>query len=383
MILAVHSLKGKMKKILLVANIRYTVTHFRGELLAELRRLGHDVRIVCPLGKDLDGAVVAEDSVIPLYLERKGLNPKEDLKTMFQLFQIFRKEKPDIVMNFTIKPVIYGSLVAGLFTKAKIYSNLTGLGYVFTDSSRKARILRQVVIFLYRTALRFNDRVFFQNPDDQMLFTDLGIVKKEKTKRLFGSGISLTRFLPSKEISKVPQSFIFVGRLLRDKGILELIQAMRLVKQKFPQAQCFVIGERDNNNPNSFSQAEIEAIEKEGCVQLLGRINDVRPYLAKSQVMVLPSYREGTPRSVLEAMASGLPIITTDAPGCRETVQENVNGFLVPVQDHKILAEKMMSFLSNPSQVEIMGQASLQRARDLFDVDKVNAEILKTMEINR
>lgn len=371
-----------MKKILLVANVRYTVTNFRGELLEDLQRLGHQVKIVCPLGKDLDGSVVSEESnIIPLYLERKGINPKDDLKTVFQLMKIFRKEKPDLVLNFTIKPVIYGSIIAGLFSKAKIFSNLTGLGYVFTDQSLKAQTLKQVVLILYRTALFFNDKVFFQNPDDVAVFTNLGLVAPEKVKRLYGSGINLQKFALQGNQPKVAQSFIFVGRLLKDKGLLELIAAMRLVKKKFPQAQCYVIGESDPNNPNSFTEDQIQDWNREGVIELMGRINDVRPYLQKSQIMVLPSYREGTPRSVLEAMAAGLPVITTDAPGCRETVQNGVNGFLVPVQNIEELVEKMIYFLENPSQIEVMGKASLQRAQNLFDVKKVNSEILQTLEL--
>lgn len=370
-----------MKRILLIANIRYTITNFRSELLEEMRRMGHVVKIVCPTGKDLDGSFIEEGCVIPLYLERKGINLLQDLKTVFQLFKIFKSEKPDIIMNFTIKPVIYSSIVAGLFTKSKVYSNITGLGYVFTDSSLKARFIRVIVVFLYRAALGFNHKVFFQNPDDLELFIKMGVVKPGQAKRLYGSGINLRKFTPNAGEKKISQSFIFVGRILRDKGIFELIQSMKIVKKVFPNARCFVVGEIDGSNPNSLSQNEVEKLQEEGGIEFLGRIKDVKPYLNKSQVMVLPSYREGTPRSVLEAMACGLPIITTNAPGCRETVKDGVSGFLVPVQNHQLLAQKMIYFLQNPLQIEDMGRASLQRAHDLFDVEKVNKEIMKTMNL--
>jgi glycosyltransferase involved in cell wall biosynthesis len=369
-----------MKKILLVSNVRYTITNFRGELVRDLRALGHQVKIVCPIGKDLDGSFVTAQDVIPLSLDRKGIHPLRDMKTLFDLIRIVQREKPDIVLNFTIKPVIYGSIAAGFFSKAKIFSNITGLGYVFTDASTKASLLKSLVQVLYKLALSLNSRVFFQNPDDMELFRVGKMIPYGKAKLIHGSGINLEKFADTCAV-KAPMSFIFVGRLLRDKGIRELIEALRIVRKKFPHALCEIIGEIDPLNPNSFTESDIEAWGDEGAAQILGRIEDVRPHLAKAQVMVLPSYREGTPRSVLEAMAMGLPIVTTDAPGCRETVVDGVNGFLVPIKDSSKLAEKMIYFLENPSQILKMGEASRSIAEEKYDVKKVNAEILKTMEL--
>lgn len=370
-----------MKKVLLIANARYTIMNFRGELLEELQARGHCVKVAAPVGKDLDGASVSSQDVIPIRVDRMGINLKNDLRLFWDLVRVLSSEKPDIVLNYTIKPVIYGSLAAGLFSQAKIFSNITGLGYVFTDISLKARVLRALVTFLYKISLGFNEKVFFQNPDDVQLFLKLKILSEDKIKQLNGSGINLDKFKTLETHEKKPQSFLFVGRLLKDKGLIELIQAFNLVRLKYPEAILTVVGEEDSN-PNSFSQKQIESLQKaQNGIHFTGRMNDIRSLLQSHQVMVLPSYREGTPRSVLEAMAAGMPIITTDAPGCRETVIEGKSGFLVPVKDSEILAEKMIYFIENPDEIQKMGKAGLNFAREKFDVNKVNMQILETLGI--
>jgi glycosyltransferase involved in cell wall biosynthesis len=370
-----------MKKVLLIANAKYTLTHFRGELIEELQKRGHSVKMAVPLGKDLDGSQVSAKEVLPIRMDRKGINPKNDLKLIWDLIRLVRSEKPDVVINFTIKPVIYGSLVAGFFSRAKIFSNITGLGYVFTDTSAKAGIIKKIVIILYRLALKRNEKVFFQNPDDIKLFSQIGVLPPDKAKLINGSGIAIEKFASLSAPTKQSQSFLFVGRLLKDKGLKELVEAFKIVKKKFPNAVLTVVGEGDDN-PNSFDPNQIENWKvQEKSILFLGRVNDVKPYLRSHQVMVLPSYREGTPRSVLEAMASGMPIITTDVPGCRETVENGKNGFLVPAREHGLLAEKMLYFLLNPEQIKKMGEQSLILVKNKFDVKNVNAEILKTLDI--
>lgn len=370
-----------MKKILFVANSKYVITHFRGELVDELLKLGHSVKLVCPVGKDVDGKHVT-DGVISIPLSRGGINPIRDLQTFLSLSLIMIKEKPDVIMNFTIKPVIYASLAGGLFTKAKIFSNITGLGYLFTESAFKTKILRKMVTSLYRVALRFNQKVFFQNPDDEKLFITLGIINSLKAKRISGSGINLEKLQPELDRSKKEMnSFVFIGRLLKDKGVNEVVEAARIVKNKHPNAAIYIIGEGDKN-PNSLTSKEIEIINASGIVKFLGRINDIKPFLKKCEVFVFPSYYgEGTPRSVLEAMACGLPIITTDSPGCRETVIDGKNGFLIPIKSPSALAEKMIFFIENPEKITEMGNASLEYARSKYDVRLVNTEILKTIEL--
>lgn len=368
-----------MKKVLLIANSKFTITNFRKELLDDLAQRGYEFKIVAPIGRDLDGRQVTADDVLPIRLDRKGIKLRSDLILIFDLYKIIKAEKPDIILNYTIKPVIYGSIVAGILSAGRIFSNITGLGYVFTDGSRKANFLKKLVVFLYRIALSYNDKVFFQNPDDVKLFIDYKILQSDRVKILNGSGINTQRFSVNENIPKRPQSFLFVGRLLKDKGLAELIEAFGEVRRYFPEAILTIAGDTDEN-PNSFKKVQIEKWKSDAAnVFFLGRVDDVLSLLQSHQVMVLPSYREGTPRSVLEAMAVGLPIITTDAPGCRETVIDWKTGFLVPVKDRAILAERMMYFLRNPEKIKEMGGGSLELARSKFDVRSVNKDILTTI----
>jgi len=367
-----------MKKIFLVANIQYTLTQFRGELIQQLRSMGHQVFLVCP---NADGNLYVDPDphTLEIPLSRGGVNPFKDFQTFKVLAALYRKEKPDIVINYTIKPIIYSSLAAGIFSpKTKIFSNITGLGYVFTHQSFKARLIRLVVMNLYRISLMLNTRIFFQNPDDESLFRSLKIIWGQKVKRINGSGINLAR-LSYQEQKKEKQSFVFVGRLLKDKGLTELVSAVKSLSNKYPQMKCYIIGGNDPENPNSFTQIEIDEFAKCPSLIFLGHQKDAVEILKGCEVNVLPSYREGTPRSNLEAMALGLPIITTDAPGCRETVKDGFNGFLVPVKNYQSLAEKMEYFLQNPEMIQIMGKRSREYVEQKFNVIEVNNEVIKTL----
>ncbi len=369
-----------MKKIFFVANIQYTLTHFRSELIDQLRSMGHEVYLICP---NTEGNLHVEQSdpyMLDIKLSRGGLNPLKEFVTFMTLARLYRKEKPDIVLNFTIKPIIYSSLAAGFFSsKTRIFSNITGLGYVFTDKSLKAKIVRVIVTLLYKLSFKFNQRVFFQNPDDEQLFQKMGLIDPKKSKRLNGSGINLERIQLS-HLPKEPQSFIFVGRLLRDKGLLELVDAVKLLSKDFPLMKCYIVGGVDDN-PNSFTPEAIKEFSKCPSLIFLGHRKDVIEIMSKCEVNVLPAYREGTPRTNLEAMASGLPIITTDAPGCRETVIDGHNGYLIPIKDSNKLMEKMRSFLENPDQISWMGQNSRKFVEQKFDVKNVNREILNTIGV--
>ena len=366
-------------KIILVANVQYTITHFRSELLSQLEVLGHEVILVC---SNPSGHLHVEEKrpFKEIYLSRAGINPIYDFKTFKELMNIFKSEKPDIIFNFTIKPIIYGSLAARFSSPySKVFSNMTGLGYIFTHKSLKTLFIKKIVVLLYRIALKYNHKVFFQNPDDLKLFEILNIIKPSQPVLLKGSGINLQKIQPFYG-NKEPQSFLFVGRLLKDKGLLELILAVKKVSLKYPSMKCYIIGERDDN-PNSFSKEEILEFSKIPSIKFLGRRKDVLSFINNCEVFVLPSYREGTPRSNLEAMASGLPIITTDVPGCRETVIDKFNGFLVPIKDANKIAEKMIYFIENPSEIRLMGQKSREFVEKNFDVNVVNHQILKILGI--
>jgi glycosyltransferase involved in cell wall biosynthesis len=311
-------------------------------------------------------------------LHRTGLNPLKDIQTLFSLRKALKEIKPDLVFSYTVKPIVYGSIAAHLAGVKRMYAMITGLGYVFIGQTFKQRLLTQVLAFLYRWGLKYNQVVFFQNPDDLHLFVDKSIVSKRvKPVLVNGSGVNIEKFAfyPPK---LSPVTFLFIARLIKDKGILEYVEAARLLKQKYPMAKFQLLGPLDIN-PAAITQEQLERWSKEGIIEYLGKTNDVRPYIAEASVYVLPSYREGTPRSVLEAMSMGRPIITTDAPGCRETVIDGKNGFLVPVKDVDALKSAMEKFILEPDLISQMGKQSRIIAEEKYDVRKVNRAILQEM----
>ncbi|MCM8539577.1 MAG: glycosyltransferase family 4 protein, partial [Lentisphaeraceae bacterium] len=261
---------------------------------------------------------------------------------------------------------------------ANIYSMITGLGYIFTGETLRHKVLRFIISFVYCRALKINKRVFFQNPDDLNKLLELNLVQKSQAVIINGSGIDISNFKETQLPGEV--RFLLIARLLRDKGVYEYIDAIKIVKEKYPDIQFDLVGWLDEN-PACIKSKDLERWQKTNLVNFLGKLDDVRPALEKCSVYVLPSYREGTPRTVLEAMAMGRPIITTDAPGCRETVKDQENGFLVPVKNSKVLAEKMIYFIEHPQEQIEMGKKSRCMAVQKYDVHKVNRSILEAMEL--
>ncbi len=369
-----------MAKIVMIAGFARSLVRFRGDLIQEMVKQGHEVITMAP-EKGFEPALRtlgAEYQSIPLV--RNGMNPLQDLHTFHFLVKKMRDIKPDIVFSYTAKPVIYGSLAAGMANVGKIYSMITGLGYAFTGESWKQRCVGFLMARLYQMAAKLNQRLIFQNPDDLAMFQALEIVKKEtRTTIVNGSGVDIEKYA-SVSNSMKPLSFLLIGRLIWDKGIGEYVEAARLLKNRYPQACFRILGPLDGN-PNAVTIDHIRQWQKEQIVEYLGRTDDVRPYLEETSVYVLPSYREGTPRSVLEAMAMSRPIITTDAPGCRETVIDGVNGYLVPVKDAKKLASAMEKFIVHPELIPVMGRESRQIAVEKYDVRKVTQSMLQAMEL--
>jgi glycosyltransferase involved in cell wall biosynthesis len=368
-------------KFFLVANLGYTLTKFRKELFIELSKRGEDVYLLCPAHTDFDNEMNKySEHHIPVNLNRGGINPFIDILTLIDFYKKLQNYKPDIILNFTIKPAIYMSLVAGLFSNSKIYSNLTGLGYIFSQKGIKVYLLRLLVIFLYKVSLRYNEKVFFQNPDDASLFLKYKIVKKNQIVLLNGSGLNISEFRKNIiDVVKLPYSFIFVGRILKDKGVGELIESYKEIKKRHPQVILTLIGDIDEDNPNSFKRNDISIWENECGLRYLGRVEDVREELLRHQVFVLPSYREGTPRSALEAMALKLPIIVTDVPGCREVIKDKINGIKIALFDISQLTDAMEFFIENQTQILSMGEESYNYVCEKFDVIQVNNKILKTI----
>jgi len=346
--------------------------------------LGHQVHALIP---EYDFLPEVEELGISwdlVQLSRTGMDPKADLRYYRQLRKFMSDWQPDVVYSYSIKPVIYGSLAARASGVPVIAAMITGMGYLFTGETIKQRVLRQVASSLYRRGLAAADRIFFQNPDDLALFRELGIIGPEdeaKITRTNGSGINLERFpsspppIPPEE----PVTFLMIARLLQDKGVREFVRAAEMLRSDYPKAQFVVVGPHDPLLPHALPADELEQWKVNGVVSFIGGVKDVRPYLKECSVYVLPSYREGTPRSVLEAMAIGRPVITTDTPGCRETVVDWVNGFLVPVKSAEALASRMKIFLQQPDLIDVMGSNSLGLAADKYDVRLVNRVILEAI----
>ncbi|MQX54380.1 glycosyltransferase family 4 protein [Alcanivorax sediminis] len=367
---------------LLVASFPDSLIKFRGPLIEALIETGCTVHVAVP-GLDAESDIAARLSglgvtVHDIPLERTGLNPVRDLAAVQALRKLMGRIRADYVLGYTIKPVIYGTLAAWLSGVRHRFALITGLGYAFTGEATGLRkLLRALIQQLYRFSLSRNRLVFFQNPDDEALFRQLGLLKPAIPSRVVnGSGVDVAEY----GVSPLPEppSFLLIARLLGDKGVREYAQAAALVKAQYPDAVFRLVGWIDDN-PDAIHQSELDEWVATGTVEFLGKLADVRPAIADSSVYVLPSYREGTPRTVLEAMAMGRAVITTDAPGCRETVVDGDNGYLVPVQDVAALADAMMKLIENPDRVVSMGGRSRQIAEEKYDVHKVNAVMLKEM----
>lgn len=373
-----------MKTFLLIASFPDSLIKFRGPLLRALVAKGLDVHVAAPDLADVpDICTELEALGITLHeigLKRTGTNPVADLVTVVELWRLMRRIRADYVLGYTIKPVIYGSLAAWLAGVPNRFALVTGLGYAFTgEASGKRGMLRKLIQKLYRFGLSKSRKVFFQNPDDESLFRRLRLLPAGVSSCVVnGSGVDVTDYA----LAPLPEnpSFLLIARLLGDKGVREYAQAAGRVKEQFPEVSFKLVGWIDDN-PDAVSQAELDGWINSGTVEFLGKLADVRPAIAGSNVYVLPSYREGTPRTVLEAMAMGRPVITTDAPGCRETVVDGDNGFLVPVQTVDELASAMIRFVESPELATCMGERSRRIAEEKYDVHKVNESMLAQMGI--
>ncbi len=370
--------------ILVIGSFAESLVSFRGPLLQALRAAGHEVHAAAPeLLAHQDVARKLRSWNIHLHdvpILRTGTNPMHDLGSLWALYGLMLRLRPDAVLAYTAKPVIYGSLAAALAGVPMRYALVTGLGYAFTGRARGLRAsIKSVLMGLYRLALGRCTRVFFQNPDDLGLFRQLRLLPARVPASVInGSGIDVENFNPAPMPSGQPVTFLLIARLLGDKGVREYAEAARALRKLYPDTRCQLVGWIDGN-PDAISQAELDAWVGSGGIEYLGRLRDVRPAIAGCHVYVLPSYREGTPRTVLEAMAMGRPIITTDAPGCRQTVTEDDNGFLVPVRSASSLAQAMRRFIESPDLLARMGRRSREIAEERFDVRKVNHVMMQEM----
>lgn len=373
----------KIKKIVVIASFPESILPFRGALISAIQEQGFEVHVIAPFMSHISLNLLQEQGIVvhQIALDRTGLNPIGDIRTLWELFTTIRKIKPDYSIAYTIKPVIYGSLASRFAGVKNSFSLITGLGYAFTGEAKgKRKLIQKILQFFYRIALKNNEIVFFQNRDDLTLFQKLRLVThNNKTVVVNGSGIDISAFTKA----PIPQQcdFLLIARLLGDKGVREYAEAAKMLKVTHPTSTCRLVGWIDDN-PDAIEQNELDEWIHAGYIDYIGRLSDVQPAIKSCAVYVLPSYREGTPRTVLEAMAMGRPIITTDAPGCRETVVCGCNGYLVPVKDSLAIYEKMVQLIEDKSLVERMGSKSREIAEQKFDVNKVNALMLKEMGLS-
>lgn len=367
----------KRRKVLLLGSYAPSLINFRGPLIAALVERGHEVFAAAP---DIDADIAAKlcaigATPVPVILGRTSLNPLATWRSGRQLNALVRSLAPDVVIAYTIKPVVLGAAAARAAGVPCFAAMITGMGYPFLGGLHPKRVaIRLVAMLLYRRALAASQLVIFQNEDDRTDFRRLHLLPAARPSVVVnGSGVDLDHFEPRPVPGEI--SFLMIARFLRDKGIREFGAAAARLKAEFPQIRIRLAGWLDES-PDSISRAELDSIIAAG-VEDLGQLADVRPAIAEASVYVLPSYREGTPRTVLEAMAIGRAVITTDAPGCRGTVVDGENGFLVPVGDADALYSAMRRFVDEPALAHKMGAASLRLVREKFDVEIVNATILE------
>lgn len=368
-------------KIIVISSLTLSLLNFRRALLEEIVASGdHDV-IAC--GPENDPEIIEELAGMGVQfrqvpMQRASTNPISDLKTLRALHRLFRAERPDIVLSYTQKPIIYGGIAARLSRGVRFFAMQSGLGFAFSEQNTNGA-LRAIVAFLYRVAVRKADAVIVFNGDDRAEMEKHAILRADhKVVQVAGSGVDKARFAASEPPEGAPV-FLLVARLMIDKGLYEFVEAARTVRARAPEARFQILGPFDAN-PASIREEDLEAWKAEGVVEYLGETRDVRPYLAAASVFVLPSFhREGLPRSILEAMATGRAIVTTHMPGCRETVIEGENGYLVPPRDGAALAEALMNFVEDPRLSARMGAVSRRLVDEKFDVRLVNDILLRTM----
>lgn len=368
-------------KILVIGALPESLVVFRGNLLQSFIRANYQVTVMASdshtkVNEELESWGV-DFRAYPV--KRNRLSPLSDIVTWYFLSKALRELQPDVILAYTIKPVIWSGLASRMFPNIRFYALITGLGYAFQGKTPKRLLLTKLVSFLYRKALFRADRVIFQNPDNLEEFVQKGIIERIKCALVNGSGVDVSRFKYT-PLSNEKIIFLSIGRLLGEKGFREYARAARIVKEHYPKVIFQLLGPEDHS-PDGIHPNEIQRWHQEGWLEYLGSTNDVRPFLQKCHVFVLPSYHEGLPRTALEAMAIGRPILTTDVPGCREVVIHGENGFLVPKANAEALAERIIWFIKNRDQWEMMGRRSRELAVERYDVHKVNAQMLDIMRL--
>lgn len=372
-----------MKHILIIANNAHSLINFRLSLIKRLISRGHVVSVAASKNKFSDDLKKLFNDLgvkINIFsISNTGLNFFGDCKTIFEILRIIINSKPHVIISYTVKPVIYTGIVLKFFKKIIYFPLITGLGYAFIDKKNiKQKIIKCLIIILYKLSLKSANKTIFQNKDDQFLFLKLSIIKNFFLSNVVnGSGVDLNTY----PLSKLPSEpiFLMISRLIIDKGVREYVEAAKIVRSRFPNARFQLAGYLDEN-PSGIKPQELQSWINDDKIEFLGEKKSVQSILKSCKFYVLPSYREGTPRSVLEALSTGRPIITTDVPGCRETVIHNKNGLLVPAKDTLALADAMINLLEEKEEIiKKMAHESYILAKNKFEIDKVNKSMIEIM----
>ena len=365
------------KKIIFVSNTAFSICNFRYGILARLIADGYKVITVGPKDAYSAKLAVMGCEVIDMPMAAKGVNPRNDLALLGEMRRLYKSLKPDFIFHYTIKPNIYGSVAAWLAGIPSI-AVTTGLGYTFINDNWVARVAR----WLYKGAFLSPKEVWFLNEDDRQIFLRHRLVAADKAVLLHGEGVNTTHFFPQPvPIDDGKIRFLLVARMLWDKGVGEYVEAARQVRKQHPDAVFQLLGECGLPNPSVISREQMAEWEREGVIEYLGTTTDVRPYIARADCLVLPSfYREGVPRTLMEAAAMGKPLITTDNVGCRDVVVDGETGWLCPVKDAAALADCMVQLVAMPAaDRQAMGMAGRRFIVDKFDEKKVVAHYLATL----
>lgn len=362
-------------KVLLFANTDWYLYNFRLPLARGLQRDGHQVILLSPPGPYATLLQEAGFAWQEISLSQRGINPVREALVLLRLVRLYRREKPDLVHHFTIKCVLYGSLAAKLTGIRFVINAVTGLGYVFSESRDQPKWLRAWVKFLYKLALR-GTHVIFQNPDDRGAFVEAGLTTQKDTALIRSSGVDIDHFSPQPERDGVPL-VILPARMFWEKGVGEFVNAARLLKEKGCQARFALVGDTDPGNRSSVPAEQIEAWEEEQVVEWWGWKENMPEVYGEAHLVCLPSYREGVPKTLIEAAACGRPIVATDVPGCKEIVRHGENGLLVPPQDPLALSSALEELILSPSLRQQMGERGRTIAVNEFSISKVVSETLE------
>lgn len=372
-------------KVVLIGTVASSFLGFRADLIKKLLDQGYKVFAFTSEYSDSELEKIEKLGAIPVTysLNRGGVNPFADIIATYQLSKKIKEIEPCLVFSYFSKPVIFGTLAAKLAKVSRIVGMLEGLGYTFTEQpeglNKKTQLIKKIQVFLYKMALPQLDQLIFLNPDDPKDLLEKHSIQVKKVDVLGGIGLNLNEYKYSAN-STSDISFIFIARLLAEKGIHDYVSAAKIVKAKYPLVKFIVLGAIDKEALGCLKEEELENLVNANIIEYPGHVSNVSEWIERSHVFVLPSYyREGVPRSTQEAMAIGRAVITTDVPGCRETVIDGVNGFLVPKWNPEALAEKMIYFIEHPEQIQLMGVESYKIAVEKFDAEKVNQRLVNIL----